>query len=247
MIGAEERGRLRAFKREVSSRAARLDAMFTVRPPEIERAAFAFTSKRGVGRVRALAALKRMIPAHYEAVWGDAVIWSSLAVGNAIIQNPMDLGQAQPSVTVGYVVLLGDRGRSIQFDSGLWTLEIPDHALVRLFQRRRTANPGDTIWAAHTAIMAAAAPSERAPGPGETLLVPTPGGAFAVNLVIGRDATTDDPLVYFRARTWLSDDMLGEGQVPLAPGVPRLGDTLLVPRPLRTMTIKYGKLTVEAG
>jgi len=247
MIGAEERGRLRAFRRVVTARAARLEAVFTAKPPAVERAAFAFISKRGVGRNRALAALKRAIPARYEAVWGDAVIWSSLAVGDAIIKNPKDPGQAQPSVAVGYVVLLGKRGRSIQFDSGLWTLEIPDHALVRLFQRRRTANPCDTIWAAHAAIMAAAAPSERAPGPEETLLVPTPGGAFAVNLIIGRDATTDDPLVYFRARTWLSDDMLGEGQVPLVPGLPSLGDTLLVPRPLRTMTMADGKLIVEAG
>ena len=81
--------------------------------------------------------------------------------------------------------------------------------------------------------------------------MPAAAGVFAVNLVVGvihedaQDGTGDPYRTFFRARTWLHEDMLGEEQVPLAPGAPPLGDTLLLPAPLRTMTVGGGNLTVE--
>lgn len=215
--------------------------MFAAQPPEISRAALAWTHKRGsIGRMRAARILRRLVPARPAGTLGESMLWTYLRADGSLIQNPRDPGQAQPAVTVNYLVL-----RAGEFVTGVWTLEVPDHALVRLIQRLPGVDLASMLFAGHAALLAAAAPPDRLPRDNETLLVPTPSGAFAVNLIFGREQDTGDLRVYARARTWLHDDQLQTNQRPIAPGSPTLGETLLVPAPLRTMTCVGDRLRME--
>lgn len=62
-------------------------------------------------------------------------------------------------------------------------------------------------------------------------------GCFAVELTGGLDISAGDALMYwFRAKTWLADDMLGPDQIPIAgegKAGDRMGELVLLPLPLR--------------
>lgn len=77
--------------------------------------------------------------------------------------------------------------------------------------------------------------------PSTQLLLPAGPGAFRCDARIGADdSLRGAPSLHLFAATWIADDMLGANQVKLeAAGVPgeRLGDTWLLPPPLRRGSI----------
>jgi hypothetical protein len=135
-----------------------------------------------------------------------------------------------------YIVV--GRLAGVRWGYGLWTLEIPDHALGRLLHRSAD-NPAGSIAVAHHAALRLR--HEDVIRNGEVdrdfqFLLPAGPGAFVCSLVAGEDISRGyAPMLGVRAHTWLSDDMLRDDQTPLIDdGTPgsRLGDDWLLPAPL---------------
>jgi hypothetical protein len=136
---------------------------------------------------------------------------------------------------VNYFVI-GSFERGItHLGSGLWTLEIPDHAMGRLMHRT-VADPAACVAAAHHAALRLRHKDVIHNGkldPIYQFLVPAGPGAFICSLKSGRDVSRAyEPMPRVSAHTWLSDDMLRDDQTPLiddgSPG-DRLGDSWLRP------------------
>jgi hypothetical protein len=134
----------------------------------------------------------------------------------------------------------GDR---CYLSAGLWTLEVPDHALGRIMQRT-AEDPAAILFAAHRNLLALPArlvTDERWIGEHRSFLLAAGDGAFITTLEIG--PSTDDPKSWncsARAATWVHTDMLGEQQTPLravAERPKRLADTWLLPTPLCRITV----------
>jgi hypothetical protein len=135
---------------------------------------------------------------------------------------------------------------------GLWTLEVPDHALGRAVERSRFLHPGAIIREAHLNLLALPSsvmnqfalgdPDQR----GE--LVKAGPGAFVAHMRAAPDVSLGDAYaVHVRVSTWLADDMLHENQIPLREkGEPgdQLGDGWLRPVPYRRIHQTSDGLTV---
>lgn len=238
-IPAEARGLVRVFKLKLCLNNRRFDRHFE--SPEVARAAARYNHAGSMGRQRALRVLTRTFgPVTF--LQGDRPSWAFLRARDPVIQNPRDAGQTQPSVVVDYVVV--DHEDYVQ--TGLWTMELPDHALHRLAQRHRVVDLRDTILGAHRALLAA--DLHPLPDPSDDLFLPAGPGAFVGQMTYGKDASArGEPILYFRARTWLHRDQLGDNQVPLAPGqdITRwLGSGPLLPMPLRRLELHRNALHV---
>ena len=59
----------------------------------------------------------------------------------------------QDCVAVNYI-LAGCIDNIIRVSEGMWTLEVPDHALGRAVERSRLLHPGDLIREAHQNLLA---------------------------------------------------------------------------------------------
>lgn len=239
IIDAEARGAVRVFKAGLARAAARFNQNFDARGAtrDAERLAHA----GAVGGARALARLTaRFGPP--DRILDRHAIWSMLKPRDAVVVVPRDVGQTQNAVVVDYIVA-GHTGNGAYLRTGLWTLEVPDHALGRLSQRARGVDLDDAIRQAHRELLAAG--FERLPSPYDDLLVRAGPGAFVGQLVYGHDVKTGDVSIYFRPRTWLHEDMIGEEQVPIAPGTPPLGESLMLPVPLRDLRIEGSRVIVN--
>jgi hypothetical protein len=152
--------------------------------------------------------------------------------------DPDDPSDAQNCITVNYVIAGDIDGIPYQAD-GLWTLEIPDHALAQLLHRS-AADPTASVAAAHHAALRLRQGDVFRGGATDLdfrFLVPAGPGAFVCGIQHGPDASIGNAMsVHVRAHTWLSDDMLRDDQTPLIDdGLPgdRIGDSWLLPAPLR--------------
>ena len=98
-----------------------------------------------IGRQRVLAKLAREIgtAAHYEGVRLSgsypAAVWSRLRPQGAVIKST-DPSEQQDCITVDYVAA-GGFATGIGDASGIWTIEVADHALGRMLQRSPSADP----------------------------------------------------------------------------------------------------------
>jgi hypothetical protein len=241
-IDTASRGRLRQWKRAATARFLRIEAVLAGRA--FERAARDFNHKKGIGRQRALAKLRVLLAeARFEEahVASDGfALWSYLHPRDSVICPGKGVGPAelQDCCTVDYLVL----GRTFNHEqdrvgagrgTGLWSVEVSDHALGRCLQRDPRAELDAVIYAAHRSALAVRR------GPRAGFLLPAGNGAFVCSLRAGPDTSTGQPCTWVSARTWLHADQLVDDRhfapratVPAA----RLGASLLLPLALRHLS-----------
>jgi hypothetical protein len=242
---AEVRGRLRQWKTALAVNYRRLDRLFTSGALNTHVVELCSRSS-STGRQRAFAKVAKRIATTGATLDGvrldgraPCAVWSILKPRDSVAVDPDDPSDPQNCITVNYVYLGDVDGVPHQAD-GLWTLEIPDHALGRLLHRSGAVDPAARIAAAHHAALrlrAADVFPSMATDSDFRFLVPAGPGAFVCGTAHGPDVSIDHQMsVHVRALTWLSTDMLRDDQVPLiddgAPGN-RLGDSWLMPAPLR--------------
>jgi hypothetical protein len=209
MSQAEATGRLRLLRAVVASRAELTHKILDARTLDRDVESLV---RRGSerGRQRAAVRLRAFLPAVFE--WRrvtSGLLGAYLeAARYPIIQTPSDPGQTQPSVAVAYLVLGTEEMLTA---TGLWTLEVPDHALRRALERDRPGDVEGKIREAHAALLRASI--DRRPPIGGEFLIPTSGpGVFVAEWIPGKLRSNGKHMVYARARTWLHDDQLSSSQ-----------------------------------
>jgi hypothetical protein len=250
---AETRGRLSAWKEKLALDYASFGRGASAlaqgeEPREL------VTRNMGAGRERALAKILRAVGSGpvLERARLDSkhpyAVWSILKPRAAVGIEPGEVGEgeraslAQDCITVNYFVAgwLPDR---IGVQEGLWTLEVPDHALGRAVQYSGLLHPGTIIREGHLNLLAA--PSSLALRPEFTdpergVLIKAGAGAFTCNLLIGPEMSLEDAFgAHCRVRSWIDDDRLRDDQIPFAhigePG-DQLGYSWLAPAPFRRIS-----------
>lgn len=265
---SEVRGQLRVWKQKLARDYAAFDSVYRPVAGDLRDAAVDLVKRTSrAGRERALAKIKRALGpgvtlelAHLDGKHPHA-IFSILKPRDAVtIEMPDDTPDAergsfmQDCVAVNYFVAGYIPGPPAHFGvaEGLWTLEVPDHALGRAVERSRFLHPGAIIREAHLNLLALPSsvinqsalgdPDQR----GE--LVRAGPGAFVAHMRADPDASLGDAYaVHVRVKTWLADDMLHENQIPLREeGEPgdQLGDGWLRPVPYRWIRKTSDGLTV---
>lgn len=221
-VTAEARGAVRAFKAAIERAARR----FAAAGFDAGVADSRLYAERGsaVGRNRALA---RLVQRYGEPNlrFSRAAAWACLTPVEPVIVRPQDAGQAQPAVAVSYLAAGRLKDRAVTLESGLWTIEAPDHALHRLAQRARGIDLGAVLMEAHERVLRLKLDG----WPIGDVLVAAGPGAFVGQLVAGQDVKTGALVVYYRPRTWLHADQLGPGQEPFETGESVLDPFLPVP------------------
>lgn len=236
-IDAAARGQVRAFRQQILYQARRIQALSGM-PDLIDDLQIWHHKTNARGRDRVVKRIQRALPgvrwfsppSYVRERVGQVMIGAYLDNSGPTIIEPRDPGQTQESVVVRYILLAKNR-----IYGGLWTLEIPIHALGRIAQRLPNANLADVIYAGHRRALASVIGDAR-PGTGFWLATP-PAGAFFCELIVGPDESCNEELTTFiRARTWVHNDQLRDDQHPIPEAVngqPRLGDGLLLPMPIR--------------
>jgi hypothetical protein len=220
-IGAEARGRVRMFKNSLAAPAAQIDAAAC--SEAVYQAAADFVFKKNKGRARALDRLHRLLrPAVPQVAIEDdppMAAWAWLAPSGSLFFSTdieKDLGLGQDAVLMRY--LIAGRSGTNSATSGAWTIEVPDHALGRLLQRCRGADPAAAIWQAHAALMeASTAEVADCVRQERSFYLLAGNGVFACKPMIVRSANVAQALLYARARTWLSSNQLRPDQRPITP------------------------------
>jgi hypothetical protein len=241
---AETRGKLRHWKKKLAERYdafeaeyARADRMSVVgdmvrgSTSTRQRAYQKLTKMFGPGAVNEGVTLQRN---------KSLAIWSYLKPRNAVTTKTSDdLSEAeraslmQDCVTVNYIVA-GVIGAKVCVADGLWTLEVPDHALGRAVERSGYLQPEVIIREAHMNLLSM--PVSRV---NDIHYIKAGPGCFAGELIATDKERTYGTSIHVRVKTWLDDNMMGDNQVPItevgARGQ-RLGDSILLPRPLWLLT-----------
>lgn len=243
-IGAEARGKLRAWRRETLKRYNQM--VETTGSVAFARLGDEYISKKGIGRERAWKKLSKLLGAQgCHLQWTHKTgnehhaVWAALHPDKGLTtpQSATHPSLTQDSVTVKYLVIGGNKHSGAKLSRGVWSLEVPDHALLRLVQRDRQADIGKVILEAHQAALRM--PYARAPKNTKVgFNLPAGDGVFMCKLYVAEHAEEEDNiLVAVRPWTWLHHDQLTPGQERLlvkqaAPGQYTMGDTLLLPKPL---------------
>jgi hypothetical protein len=176
-------------------------------------------------------------------------IWSTLKPRDAVTRTLSDdfsererASLSQNCVTVNYIVI-GCIAGAIQLAEGLWTIEVPDHALGRAVERSRLLHPGVLIREAHLNLLdLPATVLERADFTDDEscgAYIKAGSGCFAGHFRIARDVSDNNQYcTSVRVKTWLDKDLLTERQIVLsekAEAGKRLGDGWLLPHPLHNI------------
>jgi len=250
---AEVRGRLRVWKKQLAQHYAQFDVGYeSLRDGNLKSIPQDLVKCTRGGRERALSAIRRAVGpgATFETTYlnGRLALFSILKPRSSVIcETYPDVSEGeraslfQDCVTVNYFLVgkipgaLGDR---IELAEGLWTLEVPDHALGRAVERSRYLHPGAIIREAHLNLLELPNAAMRLlNGERRTAYVKAGPGCFVAAISAARDVSNDDQYgVHVRVATWLDEDQLHADQVPLhEKGKPgdRLVDGWLRPEPLR--------------
>jgi hypothetical protein len=248
---SEARGKLRAWKNLLHQRYQALNAVFNGPGGSLLDMACVDLVKRGscTGRQRAVDKLQQALgpAAKLEKLQLDGkyayALWSILKPRDPVVVDASDeSGLNQFCVAVNYILAgylphLDVIGKA----EGLWTLEVPDHALGRAVERSGLLHPETIIRDARRNLLELPAQcvafNNGAIDPEHGFFVKAGAGAFRGEIRIGRDVSlNDDFSAHTFVRTWIDDAQLHEDQVVLcekgAPGA-RLGDCWLLPMPLR--------------
>lgn len=235
---AETRGRLRHWKRKLAERYEVFEAQFL----RADRMAIVGDMVRGSTSTRSRA-YRKLCELFGPGVYSEGVtlqrnkslaVWSYLKPRGSVVVNPHEdappevaASLAQDCVTVNYIVA---GTKKVWLGDGLWTLEVPDHALGRAVERSGYLQPETLIRDAHQNLLSM--PVARA---NDIHYIKAGPGCFAGKLVATTKEQTYSSSIHVRVMTWLSDDMMGDDQVPITevgePGK-RMGDSILLPRPL---------------
>jgi len=168
-------------------------------------------------------------------------VWSALKPRESLtVEALVESGLAQNCVTVNYVLAgVEPPGDRFGIMDGLWTLELPDHALGRAIERSGLL-PGALIAEAHHNLLrlrtATILQNDNSINSERRFLVKAGAGGFVCRIRAAPDISRGDAIqIHARSDTWLAEDMLRDEQILLAdddaPGE-RLGDRLLLPAPL---------------
>lgn len=233
-ISAEARGAVRTFKANLRRADARFQAKFE--SLDANRAAERYTNCGAMGRARALRRLRALFgPA--DSYVEHTPIWAHLRPREAVIVTKQDPGQAQDAVVLEYITVA-----SGALESGLWTLEVPDHALARAAQRCRGMNLRNVMIDAHRNLLTVRCD----PLPQGDVLVRAGPGAFVGQMVYGRELRAREAIViYFRPRTWLHEDQLTRPLLDDTGSGSSWGTGPLLPFPMRSITLDGEHLNVR--
>lgn len=238
-IDAAARGQVRLFRQKIMYSSARIRSL-TQHPDLIDDVQIWRHKTNARGRERVQTRIQHALPgvrwgrinSDVRELTGPVLVGSFLDNSGPTIVEPRDPGQTQESVVVRYVLI-----SATGIYSGLWTLEVPIHALGRVAQRLPDADLSEILYAGHGRLLATAA-DEIKPGTGFWLPTP-PIGAFYCEVIIGPDESSHGELtIYMRARTWIHDDQLRDEQRPIRAAVngeAKLADALLLPLPIRKL------------
>lgn len=232
-IPAEARGAVRVFKTKLRRADLRFQTKFE--SLEAHRAANRWANCGTLGRARALRDLRRLF-GPTDCHVAETPVWAHLRPREAVILTPGDPGQTQDAVVVEYVTIDKDG----DLETGLWTLEVPEHALLRAAQRFRGLDLRAAILDAHRNLLAV----RQDPLPLGDVLVRAGPGAFVGQMVYGTEVKKMDLMVYFRPRTWLHEDQIQDHRIWLTDtgdGAPWVTGPL-APYPLRSLRIEGGAL-----
>lgn len=239
-ISAEARGRLRIWKKHAAARYARFWAAYSDRATRHDVVDFVMRSSE-TGRARGFEKVRRRLhnTAFLEGVrtaTDPIAVWSVIKAREAVAVEPDEPGFAQACVTMNYAVAGGpDKGVA----EGLWTIEVPDHALGRLLQRAPGLDIDAALRGAHFALLGAVQDSVPLARRDARFMVPAGPGVFMCSALSGPDISTGGQInVHIHAHTWLHSDQLRDDQeaaliVAAGAGQPRLGQSWLLPFPLR--------------
>jgi hypothetical protein len=254
---AQTRGRLRLWKQGLAKQYAKIE--YALDDPALSEA-IADMVKRGsrTGKERALAKIQQRIGSACQLEikqldkWPYAVFSLLRPRGSVLIEEdgkPTEGAMAQDCVTVNYIAV-GCLPGKIGIAEGLWSIEVPDHALGRAIERSEYLHPGVIVREAHRSLMALPVSVIEHPSfsnhEGRGALIKAGPGAFAAQIWAAADVSLGGAIgVHVRARTWLSDDQLHDDQTLLEPGKEgeRLGDVWLRPMPFRRIVREGGRLT----
>jgi hypothetical protein len=179
-------------------------------------------------------------------------VWSILKPRNSVAAayDPEEPGLTQNCVTINYVLAgsLPSTPNKTTLMTGVWTLELPDHAIGRAIERGRLLGskltPDAIVREAHLNLLRL---PEQVLRFDASFLVKAGAGGFVCDLRLGRDTKSRfDCHVRIRTPTWLDEDQLHADQILLSePGAPgkRLGDSWLLPTPLKHIEWEDGYLT----
>jgi hypothetical protein len=249
---AAVRGKIRAWKNQLHRRYQGFDGTYRAVTPRspLGLACVDFVKRNSdSGRQRALAKLRQAFEpaAKLETVRIEGkhpyAIWSILKPRDPVSINADDAsGRNQFCVTLNYIMagflpVLG----TINCAEGLWTLEIPDHALGRAVERSGMLQPETIIRDAHRNLLELpgqlVALNNGAIDPKRGFYVKAGAGAFRCNFVLAEDVSIAEELgCSIFTPTWIDNARLYEDQIPLCEkgeSGQRLGDSWLLPMPLR--------------
>jgi hypothetical protein len=243
---AEIRGRIRLLKQKLAARYRAAESM----PRETTMTLLTnMTMKKNVGRERAFAKLaapylrngcsldiRELKGRHPYAVFSRLKPREDIRVDAFFPQN---------GIVVEYVVLgclpRADGPEGV-YGYGLWTIEVPDHALGRLLHRDPRADVVACIMQAHKAALLidveAALPYVNED---RRFLLPAGRGAFIGELVGGPDVSANhEIIIHVRAHTWVHESELHDDQrstwfLPAGESGRRMCDSVLLPWPLRPL------------
>lgn len=157
---AEVRGRLRQWKADLSRSYRIVDHLLAKQSAAVvaDLRAFCFRGS-STGRQRAFARISRMLASAGATLEGvrregkaPIAVWSILKPRESVTFKPDDASDAQNCVTVNYVVVARLFEGMAHVGDGMWTLEIPDHALGRLLHRSVDDAAGCIAVAHHAAL-----------------------------------------------------------------------------------------------
>jgi hypothetical protein len=225
----EVRGQLRAWKQKLDRDHAAFERAYTAPVGDLRNAPVDLVKRSSrPGRERALAKIQHAFGpgvtleiAHLDGKHPHAV-FSILRPRNAVtVETSGDVADAeraslaQDCVSVNYIVAgcMPGPPEHAGLAEGLWTLEVPDHALGRAVERSRFLHPGAIIREAHLNLLAmpSRVVNQRAFGhPDERdELIKAGPGAFVAHIRAGRDVSLGEAHeVHVRVRTWLGDAWL---------------------------------------
>jgi hypothetical protein len=248
-ISAEARGQLRLLKAQLTKQNARLEEMSC--SGSLRQFAKKLVLRNSVlGRSRVLKQLRNELGAgaYFERAILDGprpiALWVYFAP-LAGFPSPDDPGLGQECVAAQYL-LVGALPDGTGFDSNSWTIVFPDHALGRLFDRWRQADLIATMREAHRNLLKARMAEVMSHFLGAAtrtstrkFYLPASRGVFLCQLLGTLTRDRREQMLVF-ARTWLDDLDLRDSQLPIAvdaaDGEATMGDSFLLPLPLRRIT-----------
>jgi hypothetical protein len=171
-------------------------------------------------------------------------VWSVIHPREAVRVGSDDPSFNQDCAAVDYLIIGLFPGHMPGCSGGLWTIEVAEHALGRLLQRKPRENVDAVLLEAHHNVLNAVWREEFI-DPYYRFLVPAGPGVFSSSMMHGEDVSAaNTTMFHVYAGTWLHTDALHEDQEAAAAAFIvdgdcdeiRLGQGLLLPQLLRELT-----------